>query len=700
MALSSFLLASSKKQTTVDTELDALFQSTFKESEVSSFTLRSGKLKRKHQDVGSALSELTIKKAKVKESKSSLKQKKTLLPETGKTKLKNPTQTSNAIVEKSSDDDDDEEEEVESKSDGDDENDSELENAYLSRANGKGKFSASRRAGKHEEQAEEADDDVEEASSETDDDDASCPPPDHESLTKKQRSKKPPKSISKYIPPDENQDQRNARTIFVGNLNVEVSQKRSLLKSLQRHILSLILTPSGSSIKIPKIESTRFRSVPFAVPTSRLEKEGVQSSTNNSNPKSSIKSRQHDIDRTKSWKKSSGDKDEEDVVKGEKQFLTPAQKKKVAFINQEIHASGSSVNAYIVFAHPTPASASDEVPKRKSNLPPLPDVMNPYDAARLAKEYCDGSEFMERTLRVDVVAHNADLHVAEAGRVLRTGSDVDPKRCVFVGNLDFESKEEDVRAYFEGIISAEKGSRPGEGSEEKDVRSDDEGNKKQKGSAKARARSEGWVIRVRIIRDKDTQLGKGFAYVQFADRDCVDEILAAALEPGKLKFAKRKLRVERCKTIPGGSFKVKVKSTPITSSSRPNNPNRPANSKTNLSTPSTSLASVSIPKGDPTLGAKLAHLSKEDRKSAKAGDAERMARRLAKKKSRMAMAVGRKAGTGGVKVRGKERGRERKLRSGGDARGQKGKGHGAGSGTKNKGKAISTRALEQRNMKK
>ncbi|KAJ3859457.1 hypothetical protein EV359DRAFT_50814 [Lentinula novae-zelandiae] len=657
MALSSFLLASSKKQTTVDTELDALFQSTFVQSEGSSSSQRSGKLKRKHQDVGSAPSELTIKKARVKESKSSSKQKKTLHPETGKTKLKNPTKTSNAILEKSSDGDDEEEEE-ESKSDDDDENDSELENAYLSRANGKGKISASHRAGKHEEQSEEADDD--------------------------QRSKKPPKSISKYFPPDENQDQRNARTIFVGNLSVEVSQKRSLLKSLQRHILSLILTPSGSSNITPKIESTRFRSVPFAVPTSRLEKEGDQSSTNNGNPKSSTKSRQHDIERTKSWKKSSGDKDEEDVVKGEKQFLTPAQKKKVAFINQEIHASGSSVNAYIVFAHPTPVSASDEVPKRKSNLPPLPDVMNPYDAARLAKEYCDGSEFMERTLRVDVVAHTTDLSVAEAGRVLRTSSDVDPKRCVFVGNLDFESKEEDVRAYFEGIISAEKGPRPGEGTEEKD----------------AKARSEGWVIRVRIIRDKDTQLGKGFAYVQFADRDCVDEILAAALEPGKLKFAKRKLRVERCKTIPGGSFKVKVQSTSPTSSSRPNNPNHPSNFKTNRSTPSTSSASISIPKGDPTLGAKLAHLSKEDRKSAKAGDADRMARRLAKKKSRMAMAVGGRAGTSGVKIQGKERGRERKLRSGGDARGKKGKGHGAGSGTKNKGKAISTRALEQRNAKK
>lgn len=155
-----------------------------------------------------------------------MKQKKILLPDTGTTKLNNPTKTSNAIVEKSSDGD--EEEREESKSDGDDENDSELENAYLSRANGKGNFSASHRAGKHEEQSEGADDDVEEASSGADDDDEGRPPPDHESLTKRQRSKKPPKSIIKYVPPDENQDQRNARTIFVGNLSVEVSQKKVL----------------------------------------------------------------------------------------------------------------------------------------------------------------------------------------------------------------------------------------------------------------------------------------------------------------------------------------------------------------------------------------------------------------------------------------------------------------------------------------
>lgn len=44
-----------------------------------------------------------------------------------------------------------------------------------------------------------------------------------------------------------------------------------------------------------------------------------------------------------------------------------------------------------------------------------------------------------------------------------------------------------------------------------------------------------------------------------------------------------------------------------------------------------------IPKGDPSLGEKLIGLSKEERKQRKSTDLDRLARRLAKKKLRMAM---------------------------------------------------------------
>ena len=47
----------------------------------------------------------------------------------------------------------------------------------------------------------------------------------HESLQKsKEKSRKPAKK--KYVPPDETPEQRDFRTVFVGNLSVEVVKKR------------------------------------------------------------------------------------------------------------------------------------------------------------------------------------------------------------------------------------------------------------------------------------------------------------------------------------------------------------------------------------------------------------------------------------------------------------------------------------------
>jgi hypothetical protein len=57
------------------------------------------------------------------------------------------------------------------------------------------------------------------------------------------------------------------------------------------------------------------------------------------------------------------------------------------------------------------------------------------------------------------------------------------------------------------------------------------------------------------------------------------------------------------------------------------------------------FAPVSMPKGDPSLSAQLASLSKEERKRAKAADADRIARRAAKKKAKMTMMKGVVKGT-------------------------------------------------------
>ena len=121
----------------------------------------------------------------------------------------------------------------------------------------------------------------------------------------------------------------------------------------------------------------------------------------------------------------------------------------------------------------------------------------------------------------------------------------------------------------------------------------------------------------------------------------MDEVLG--IEEGKLKFAKRKLRVQRCKTLPGSSISTREVTSSSSSSLRPAKSTR------------TPPVPVTVPKGDPGLGEKLAHLTKEARKQVKSADADRVARRLAKKKARMAL-----GDKGGVKVLGKERERVRK----------------------------------------
>ena len=259
------------------------------------------------------------------------------------------------------------------------------------------------------------------------------------------------------------------------------------MKQFERHILTQLGTA--------KIESIRFRSIAFQNPTSQLgtpEDGGspIEQPRNKaeSNPPSTKLLRPHDRDRISSWRDQKGN-DNDDQNNDRKQFLTPQQKRKIAFIHQAFHSNAETTNAYIVFAHAVPSEL------RPLNLPHPPPTMDPYDAARLAVKKLDGTIFMDHMIRVDAVTHSkrdGDKHAGGG----------DPKLSIFVGNLDFASKEDDLRVFFEGMVSAERGP-PVE-----DSGSDHDSN----GEKIAKH----WVTRIRIIRDKDTQLGKGFAYVQFA----------------------------------------------------------------------------------------------------------------------------------------------------------------------------------------
>ncbi|KAJ1832311.1 Nucleolar protein 12 [Coemansia sp. RSA 2711] len=113
----------------------------------------------------------------------------------------------------------------------------------------------------------------------------------------------------------------------------------------------------------------------------------------------------------------------------------------------------------------------------------------------------NGTQFQEKHIRADL-ANNDKAH--------------DMKRSVFVGNLDFAAEEEDLWRHF--------------------------------GSC-------GAVENVRIIRDSKTNLGKGFAYVQFVDRSSV----ALALKLNGAEVNSRKLRVQR-----GSEKAIKEKQRTVT----------------------------------------------------------------------------------------------------------------------------------------
>jgi RNA recognition motif-containing protein len=148
-------------------------------------------------------------------------------------------------------------------------------------------------------------------------------------------------------------------------------------------------------------------------------------------------------------------------------FAGSSLPKRAAYITKSLmDATTKSANAYVVYS--TPA------------------------AARTAATKLNGTQVLDRHLRVDSVAHP---------------SPTDHRRCVFVGNLGFVDDETILNTNADGETTEKKKNK---------IPSDIEEGLWRTFS------TQGKVENVRVVRDPKTRVGKGFAYVQFyvSPRSC------------------------------------------------------------------------------------------------------------------------------------------------------------------------------------
>ncbi|GAA5908211.1 hypothetical protein JCM8208_000346 [Rhodotorula glutinis] len=432
----------------------------------------------------------------------------------------------------------------------------------------------------------------------------------------------------------ETPEARDARTIFLGNVPAECSTSRSLKKSLVRHVLQNPALTSTLPSGCPplKMDAIRFRSLAFA---SKVFGRKVHAgATGDDDENAGGRGRK----RAREWRENE-DSDLRGVKGGYKeresnkpapttgsnsQPLTDGQKRRVALIRGELNEGKKACNAYLVIAA-------------------LPDGIDPVAVVKALVDATNNSVFEGFTLHADAVRPRSAAALLAAAKMAakpnmeltdvprnqdaHTVSALEARRTLFIGGLDFAENEETVRAATEAVLVRERG-EPVEGR---------------------------FVESVRIVRDPSTGLGKGFSYVLLQDESCVDELLA--LPPGKnLKISKRKVRLERCKTTAAAA---RAKASARTVASLPGRAGAAAAAAASggkkgtatdgrpkavrLAAPRDPSLSKHGRSGGPSaprskhqeeLAEALAQLPGDERKKIKSMDAERIARRAAKKESK------------------------------------------------------------------
>ncbi|KAL9937524.1 hypothetical protein V8E36_003933 [Tilletia maclaganii] len=323
---------------------------------------------------------------------------------------------------------------------------------------------------------------------------------------------------------DEPSEIKDRRTVFLGNVPIDAVKSKVMQKALRKHIESFSPVPG-----LVKASALRFRSVPFSVPTDSMDRDAA----------GSLKASKQ-RERGQRYKEAARQLDNEEGRASGKVFLNAKQKRKVAAINQDLNTHAAAVNAYVTIAYPDAALV------RKTWSGVAPDVLeasvNAPVLAALVAVGVNGTLFEGRHLRADVVTRMEPADVVSAGLDklkspvdgsllvvgnVHTSGGVDAKRTVFVGNLDFETEEEELRGFFEKLVREERG-RPPAIQQVRFVPAHTESKSRGGllfGTVTEEVEGE-WVHDVRLVRDRATQMGKGFGYVRFVDADCVEEVLA------------------------------------------------------------------------------------------------------------------------------------------------------------------------------
>ena len=240
-----------------------------------------------------------------------------------------------------------------------------------------------------------------------------------------------------------------------------------------------------------RLDSIRFRSLSLAAPVPAIAGSKQLPPLKTTGP---VDAESHARRRARQWHGNEAVEEEQGASTAMRDhlkpnFLTASQKRKVAFIRGEFHAKASTCNAYAVWATMNPDISAEEL-------------------AVLIVKHANNSSFLDLTLRVDRVRssgkipgheekdNNNDIEEKKQSAAEQKKKVEEEKRTLYFGSLDFEEKEQAVRDLCERLLNEERGPAP-----------NDDGDVTPK-----------WVEGIRLVKDPETGLGKGFAYVLFKVR--------------------------------------------------------------------------------------------------------------------------------------------------------------------------------------